>query len=74
MGVKEIEIKGVGDITLYTLPYCNYCNLLKDTLSKLNIPFKEIDVEENEYMGDWIERNLKIFIHIYVPLGITPMT
>tara|TARA_Y100001963_G_scaffold143767_1_gene215036 strand:+ start:315 stop:647 length:333 start_codon:yes stop_codon:yes gene_type:complete len=59
MGVKEIEIKGGGDITLYTLPYCNYCNLLKDTLSKLKIPFKEIDVEENEYMGDWIERNLK---------------
>ena len=58
-GFEKIGIQGVGNTTLYTLPYCNYCNLLKDTLSKLNIPFKEIDVEENEYMGDWIERNYK---------------
>ena len=59
MGVKEIEIKGVGDITLYTLPYCTYCITLKKALNHLKIPFKEIDVDENEYMGDWIERNLK---------------
>ena len=59
MGVKEIEIKGVGDTTLYTLTHCAYCKTLKTELSNLKIPFKEIDVDENEYMGDWIERNLK---------------
>ena len=59
MGVKEIEIKGVGDTTLYTLTHCTYCKTLKTALSNLKIPFKEIDVDENEYMGDWIERNLK---------------
>ena len=59
MGVKEIEKKGVGNITLYTLTHCLYCNTLKKALNHLNIPFREIDVDENEYMGDWIERNLK---------------
>jgi len=59
MGVKEIEIKGGGDITLYTLTHCAYCITLKKALNHLKIPFNEIDVDENEYMGDWIERNLK---------------
>jgi len=59
MGVKEIENKGVGDTTLYTLTDCIYCNSIKQALSHLEIPYREIDVDENEYMGDWIERNLK---------------
>ena len=59
MGVKEIEKKGVGNTTLYTLTHCTYCNSLKRALSNLKIPYKEINVDENEYMGDWIERNLK---------------
>ena len=59
MGVKEIGKKGVGNTTLYTLPYCTYCRTLKQALNNLKIPYKEIDVDENEYMGDWIERNLK---------------
>ena len=29
MGVKEIETKGVGDTTLYTLTHCTYCKTLK---------------------------------------------
>ncbi len=59
MGVQEIEKKGVGNITLYTLTHCLYCNTLKKALNHLNVPFREIDVDENEYMGDWIERNYK---------------
>ena len=59
MGVKEIGKKGVGNTTLYTLTDCTYCNSLKRALSHLEIPYKEIDIDENEYMGDWIERNLK---------------
>ena len=59
MGVKEIERKGVGDTTLYTLTDCIYCKTLKQALSNLEIPFKDINVDENEYMGDWIERQLK---------------
>ena len=59
MGVKEIDKKGVGVTTLYTLTYCNYCKALKQALNTLKVPFNEIDVDENEYMGDWIEENLK---------------
>ena len=59
MGVKEIENKGVGDTTLYTLTDCTYCKTLKQALSNLKVPYREVDVDQNEYMGDWIERNLK---------------
>ena len=59
MGVKEIDKKGVGDITLYTLPHCSYCQILKGALDKLEIPYTDIDVELNELMGDWLEENLK---------------
>lgn len=59
MGVKEIEKKGVGEITLYTLPHCTYCQLLKGALNKLDIPFSDVDVEENVLIGDWLEENLK---------------
>jgi len=59
MGVKEIENKGVGDTTLYTLTDCIYCKTLKQALSNLKVPYREVDVDQNEYMGDWIERNLK---------------
>ena len=59
MGVKEIEKKGVGEITLYTLPHCTYCKLLKGALDKLEVPYTDIDVELNELMGDWLEEHLK---------------
>ena len=59
MGVKEIEKKGVGNTTLYTLTDCTYCKRLKQALSNLKVPYREVDVDQNEYMGDWIERNLK---------------
>lgn len=58
-GLREIDKEGVGDITLYTLPHCNYCQILKGALNKLEIPYTDIDVELNELMGDWLEENLK---------------
>ena len=54
-----IEKKGEGEITVYSLPYCDYCNLLKGTLDKLEIPYTDIDVDTNVLMGDWLENNLK---------------
>ena len=58
-GLREIDKEGVGDITLYTLPHCNYCQILKGALDKLEVPYTDIDVELNELMGDWLEENLK---------------
>ena len=58
--VKEkIGKKGEGEITIYSLPYCDYCNLLKGTLDKLEIPYTDVDVDMNVLMGDWLEENLK---------------
>ena len=55
----KIGKKGEGEITVYSLPYCQYCNLLKGTLDKLEIPYTDVDVDVNPLMGDWLEENLK---------------
>ena len=59
MGKRKIDKKGEGEITIYTLPYCDHCSLLKGTLDKLEIPYKDIDIDHNPAMGDWLEENLK---------------
>tara|TARA_A100001035_G_C27703902_1_gene463861 strand:+ start:156 stop:497 length:342 start_codon:yes stop_codon:yes gene_type:complete len=59
MGVLEkIGKKGVGEITLYTISDCKYCQALKGTLQELRIPFTNIDVEQNEAVGDYLESKL----------------
>lgn len=57
--MEEIGKGGKGEITLYTLPYCNYCQALKQVLKKLSVPFKDIDVEKLYYIGDQIEQRLQ---------------
>jgi glutaredoxin len=59
MGKRKIDKKGEGEITIYTLPYCDYCSLLKGTLDKLEIPYTDVDIDVNVLMGDWLEENLK---------------
>ena len=56
---EKIGKKGEGEITVYSLPYCQYCNLLKGTLDKLEIPYTDVDVDLNPIMGDWLEDNFK---------------
>ena len=56
---EKIGKKREGEITVYSLPYCQYCNLLKGTLDKLEIPYTDVDVDLNPIMGDWLEDNLK---------------
>jgi glutaredoxin len=51
--------KGVGEITLYTLPYCDYCQILKQSLKEMFIPFKDIDVDKQYYIGDQLEQQLQ---------------
>ena len=59
MEKRKIDKKGEGEITIYTLPYCDYCSLLKGTLDELEIPYTDIDIDVNPLMGDWLEENLK---------------
>jgi glutaredoxin len=56
---KKTGKKREGEITVYSLSYCDYCNLLKGTLDKLEIPYTDVDVDTNVLMGDWLENNLK---------------
>jgi glutaredoxin len=59
MDGMDREKRGTGKITLYTLPYCMHCKVLKSTLDKIGVPYTDVDVEEKEKMGDWLEDNLK---------------
>ena len=34
------------NVTIYTGPYCNYCDAAKRLLTRNNVPFKEINVAE----------------------------
>lgn len=56
---EKIGKKGEGEITLYTLPYCQHCQVLKGTLDKLEVPYTDVNVDENEKMGDWLEDTLQ---------------
>ena len=71
-GLREIDKEGVGDITLYTLPHCNYCKILKNALTKLKVPYQDINVDENETIGDWLEENLKTESYPIIYLKRTP--
>ena len=47
-------------IEIYTVDYCPYCHKAKELLDKKNIPYKEIDITENEdvyrkELGDFYE-------------------
>ena len=51
--------KGNGKIIIYTLPYCHYCHTLTDTLDFKGIPFTNINIEEDDELGDEIEEKYK---------------
>jgi len=40
------------DLTIFTIPFCSYCNRLKKRLDELNIPYLDYDVIENS--EDWL--------------------
>jgi len=63
---------GKGNITIYTLPYCTYCKILKDSLSHLKLPYKEVNVEVYSTIGDWLELNLKTTSYPIIYIEITP--
>ena len=40
------------NVTIYTGPYCNYCDAAKRLLTRNNVPYKEINVAEVEGAKD----------------------
>lgn len=51
MGKRRIT----DPIYILTLKDCSYCHLLIDTLSRLRIPFTNIDIDQHSHLGDKIE-------------------
>lgn len=36
------------DVTVYTTNHCSFCVMLKDWLTQIDVPFTEINVEEDQ--------------------------
>jgi glutaredoxin len=49
----------MGKIVIYTLPTCRHCQLLKDTLNHLQIPYQYIDCIEHPAIANNIESKLE---------------
>ena len=49
----------MGKIVIYTLPTCQHCQLLKNTLNQLQIPYQYIDVSEHPAIANNIESKLE---------------
>ncbi len=49
----------MGKIVIYTLPTCQHCQLLKNTLNQLQIPYQYIDVNAHPAIGNNIESKLE---------------
>jgi glutaredoxin 3 len=41
-------------VQVYTTNYCGYCVRAKALLTKLHIPFDEIDVSDDQEKRDWL--------------------
>ncbi|MGR8920395.1 MAG: glutaredoxin family protein [Gammaproteobacteria bacterium] len=49
-GTKEMSIAQVAasnPVTVYVVPECDACDLVRNSLSSREIPFKEVDVQDN---------------------------
>lgn len=39
----------MNDITVYTTNTCPYCTMLKNYLKSVNLPFKEVNVQQDQF-------------------------
>ena len=49
---KDDYLQSMKNVTIYTGPYCNYCDAAKRLLTRNNAPYKEINVAEVEGAKD----------------------
>ena len=49
------------DMVLFTLEGCKHCEMLKDSLETLEIPFKNMNVSTNKALGDQLEKTYKCY-------------
>lgn len=48
------------DLIIFTLNNCNHCKSLKDEVTKLSIPFTEIEVKSNKKIWDQVVAQTKL--------------
>lgn len=44
-----------GSVTIFSTAWCGYCNNLKRQLTRENIPFREIDIEQTDGAAKVVE-------------------
>ncbi|MFK8029752.1 MAG: glutaredoxin family protein [Gammaproteobacteria bacterium] len=47
-GKIQYSAEAAGPVTLYSTSWCGYCKKVRRTLTKHEIPFQELDIEQNE--------------------------
>lgn len=53
---RKRRVKGNGEeIYVLSLEDCPYCSVLKNSLLRLKIPFKDVNIDKNARLGDKIE-------------------
>lgn len=46
-------------ITLYTKPLCGYCNVVKDRIEELAIPYREKSIDTEDNLAELMEKGGK---------------
>ena len=48
-------------VTMYTTTWCGHCLRLKTVLGRENIPFREVDIEQNDVESAFAESQAGLF-------------
>lgn len=49
------DLPAAGSVLVLTTSWCGYCRRLKSTLTREEIPFTELDIEEQPELADFVE-------------------
>lgn len=44
----------IATVKIYSTTWCVYCKMAKEYLTKLGVPFEEINIDENQMAGYYI--------------------
>ncbi len=55
-GKIEYDAQAAGPVTLYSTTWCGYCRKTRVVLNRHDIPFKELDIENNEQASRAFQR------------------
>ena len=53
--LRKKGVEGKEEIYVFYLEDCAYCDLLKKSLSRLKVPFKQVNIDKHPQLGDQLE-------------------